>query len=180
MSKRAPPTRLTATPAPQDLAALSLNRQKADFPDLDVEGVKLRLAVAAFMAEASAIFEQLYAPMGSHVRFTIVNGLATLPELRLTPKAIAELLDIRSATLAPILAGLEREGWIARHPHESDKRSHYIVLAPGAAARWHAVMRDHVARTAPAGKGMSVKRYGELRQALDEVLKQLRRLTSPE
>jgi len=176
MTRKADSTQITATRAPAELMMRSLERQKAEYPDLDVEGVLLRQAAAGFIGEAQAIFEKLYAPMGSHVRFTIVNGLVTLPELQLTPKSIADLLGIRSATLAPILAGLEKEGWIRRRPHDTDKRSHYVVLAPGARERWRAVMRDHIAQTAPAGQGMSAEDYAALRASLDAVLAQLRRL----
>ncbi len=46
----------------------------------------------------------------------------------LTQRDLAELLNVRSASLSELLGKLEKPGWIRRRPHETDKRTIDIDL----------------------------------------------------
>jgi DNA-binding MarR family transcriptional regulator len=57
----------------------------------------------------------------------------------LSQRRLQELLGIESGSMAIIVDGLVRKGWLDRIPSETDRRANYLRLSPKGGIRWKAV-----------------------------------------
>lgn len=58
---------------------------------------------------------------------------------RISQKALQEDLGIESGSMAIIVDGLVRKGWLERTSSEKDRRVNYLHLTPKGAVRWKTV-----------------------------------------
>jgi DNA-binding MarR family transcriptional regulator len=58
---------------------------------------------------------------------------------RISQKALQEDIGIESGSMAIVVDGLVRKGWLDRTSSEKDRRANYLELTPKGAARWKAV-----------------------------------------
>jgi MarR family transcriptional regulator, lower aerobic nicotinate degradation pathway regulator len=58
---------------------------------------------------------------------------------RISQKTLQETLRIESGSMAIIVDGLVRKGWLERTSSEKDRRANYLKLTPKGAARWKTV-----------------------------------------
>jgi DNA-binding MarR family transcriptional regulator len=58
---------------------------------------------------------------------------------RISQKALQEDLGIESGSMAIVVDGLVRKGWLDRTSSEKDRRANYLELTPKGAARWKSV-----------------------------------------
>src|SRR5580698_3431875 len=58
---------------------------------------------------------------------------------RIAQKALQEDLGIESGSMAIVVDGLVRRGWLDRASGEKDRRANYLELTPKGAARWKAI-----------------------------------------
>src|SRR5580658_6605783 len=58
---------------------------------------------------------------------------------RISQKALQEDLGIESGSMAIVVDGLVRKGWLGRTSSERDRRANNLELTPKGAARWKAV-----------------------------------------
>jgi DNA-binding MarR family transcriptional regulator len=58
---------------------------------------------------------------------------------RISQKALQKDLGIESGSMAIIVDGLVRKGWLGRTSSERDRRANNLELTPKGAARWKAV-----------------------------------------
>jgi DNA-binding MarR family transcriptional regulator len=58
---------------------------------------------------------------------------------RVSQKALQEDLGIESGSMAIIVDGLVRKGWLGRTSSEEDRRANNLELTPRGAARWKTV-----------------------------------------
>jgi DNA-binding MarR family transcriptional regulator len=63
-----------------------------------------------------------------------VNGAG-----RISQKALQEDLGIESGSMAIVVDGLVRKGWLDRTSSEKDRRANYLKLTPKGSARWKTV-----------------------------------------
>ncbi len=56
-----------------------------------------------------------------------------------TQKALQEALGVESGSVAIIVDGLVRKGWLDRAPSETDRRVNHLKLTPEGSARWRSV-----------------------------------------
>lgn len=58
---------------------------------------------------------------------------------RVSQRKLQEILDIESGSMAIIVDGLVRKGWLDRISSETDRRANYLRLTPKGTARWKTV-----------------------------------------
>ena len=63
-----------------------------------------------------------------------VNGAG-----RISQKALQEDLGIESGSMAIVVDGLVRKGWLDRTSSEKDRRANYLKLTPKGSARWKTI-----------------------------------------
>jgi MarR family transcriptional regulator for hemolysin len=96
----------------------------------------------------------------------------------LTHAQIADRLMIEPPTLTGILDRMEREGWIARQPAESDRRVRLISLRPEAEGLWNKVVHCLDQLRHHATRGMSAQEIETLRVLLTKVRSNLESVPS--
>lgn len=107
-----------------------VNQWTAERPDLDVRAMA---TVARLLNLATHIRERLTAFAAEYgVSVPEADVLFTLrrsgPPYRLSPTAIADALLVPSGTMTNRLDRLERQGFIERVPHPTDRRSMEVEL----------------------------------------------------
>jgi DNA-binding MarR family transcriptional regulator len=89
---------------------------------------------------------------------------------RISATDLAASLDVSQPTASRVLQTLENEGYVVRHPSETDGRlSHYVTTARGRAALAK-VHRYHVDRLADALTGVDESRRQEIVQVVGELV----------
>jgi DNA-binding MarR family transcriptional regulator len=58
---------------------------------------------------------------------------------RISQKKLQEDLGIESGSMAIVVDGLVRKGWLDRTADEKDRRANYLKLTPKGAARWKTI-----------------------------------------
>jgi DNA-binding MarR family transcriptional regulator len=58
---------------------------------------------------------------------------------KMSQRRLQEVLGIESGSMAIIVDGLFRKGWLDRIPSETDRRANFLRLTPRGASRWKAV-----------------------------------------
>ena len=80
-------------------------------------------------------FEQRLRPLGFGMAYLPVVG-ALDESGPLLQKELAERAHVEQPTMAALLARMERDGWILRAPHPSDRRATQVALTARAKAMW--------------------------------------------
>lgn len=60
-------------------------------------------------------------------------------ETTISQKKLQDILGIKSGTMAIVVDGLVRKGWLDRTSNEKDRRANYLKFTPEGAARWKTV-----------------------------------------
>ena len=58
---------------------------------------------------------------------------------QISQKALQDLLEVESGSMAILVDSLVRKGWLDRIADEKDRRANYLRLTPKGAARWKKV-----------------------------------------
>ena len=58
---------------------------------------------------------------------------------RISQKTLQEDLGIESGSMAIVVEGLVRKGWLDRTSSEDDRRANHLELTPKGAARWNTI-----------------------------------------
>ena len=102
------------------------------YPDFDLQDVELAAQIHAVARSLDALRDENLERHGLSQGKLYVLGYLLNEELmrheRPGPSEIAEGLGVTPATVTGLLDGLEREGFIERHPHRQDRRALTIQL----------------------------------------------------
>ena len=94
------------------------------------------------------------------------------------PRSLGELAEaeqVRPPTMSRIVAGLERDGLVRRHPTEDKRRIQLEATEKGTKMLWEGRRRrvESLAGAVEALSETEVQRLGELAELLEEVLRKL-------
>lgn len=86
---------------------------------------------------------------------------------------LAKQMTIEPPTLAGILDRMERNGWITRMPHPTDKRRKVVRLEPRVEPIWEQLVACALRVRARAVRGLTPEQLHVLRQSLESVQENL-------
>ena len=102
------------------------------YPDFDLQAVELSARIHAVAQSLDAVREEALEQHGlSQGRLYVLSYLFNeelMRHERQSPSDIAEGLGVTPATVTGLLDGLERDGFIERHPHRQDRRALTIQM----------------------------------------------------
>ncbi|MFC4127682.1 MarR family winged helix-turn-helix transcriptional regulator [Nocardia rhizosphaerae] len=134
-------------------------------------------ALAVANRSVLAVYRPLLEPLGlTHPQYLVM--LALWGEAPMSVKAVAEAIQLDSATLSPLLKRLESAGLITRRRDPHDERTLLIDLTAAGAT-----LREHAERIPPAvveRLGVSLADLEELRDVLTRVNNAARLATESE
>lgn len=97
------------------------------FPDFDLQAVKLSARLHAVTQSLDSLRDEALAKYGlSQGKLYVLVYLLNEEMMRHespSPSEIADGLGVTPATVTGLLDGLERDGFIERHPHQQDRRA---------------------------------------------------------
>ncbi|WP_215408539.1 MarR family transcriptional regulator [Janthinobacterium sp. JC611] len=106
-------------------------QRRASSPDMAQSAARLRLCFEV-LGLASAIDGDCATRLGRHGlsegKFVLLALLRDVPE-GLSPHALAERAGVTRGTITGLLDGLERDGFLARHPDQVDRRKLLVRLS---------------------------------------------------
>jgi MarR family transcriptional regulator for hemolysin len=114
-----------------------------------------------------ALNEEL-TPHGITYRQWQVLGWLAL-EGELSQGELADKMQIEAPTLVRILDRMERDGWIERHPDESDRRKKFVRPTPRVEPIWEQILAAIRRVRARATEGMDPQVIALVRQTLVEM-----------
>lgn len=118
------------------------------YPQVDMAAVKTCLAFLNASADIYEAFDTHFARYGlSMGKFTILMQLQYAGEQGLTPSECAERAGVTRGTITGLLDGLQRDGWVARQPHPSDRRMLTVQLTEQGQQLLEQMLPDHFCRT---------------------------------
>ena len=95
---------------------------------------------------ASAIDGDCAARLGRHGlsegKFVLLSLLRDMPD-GLSPHALAERAGVTRGTITGLLDGLERDGFLARHPDQFDRRKLFVRLSAKGKAAAATLVDEH-------------------------------------
>jgi DNA-binding MarR family transcriptional regulator len=95
------------------------------------------------------------AASGAHVGLTELRALGRINTAgRLSPKQLAQSLDLTTGTVTALLDRLERADLVTRIPHPHDRRMLLVELTPEGHVRLGAVLADWDGHVVAAADGM--------------------------
>lgn len=89
-------------------------------------------------------------------QFTVLRTLLEADALGISQRELSRLMSSDPNTVASLLERMEKAGYVARHPHEKDRRAHRIKLLPKGR------------KTYEAARTIAVKLQGEVLSVLPE------------
>jgi DNA-binding MarR family transcriptional regulator len=118
------------------------------YPNLEISSVEACLAFLQAAAEIYDAMDTHFARYGlSMGKFTMLMQLLQAEKYRLAPSECAERAGVTRGTITGLLDGLERDGWVKRQPHESDRRRLMIQLTEEGRMKLDEMLPDHFCRT---------------------------------
>jgi DNA-binding MarR family transcriptional regulator len=124
-----------------------LERFKTLVPEIEPDTVHLAIRL---VSNVTRVVERLDAYLNregmSFGRMASLMQLARFAPDGLTPSDLADKLGVTRATMTGLLDGLEREGFIARVPNPSDRRSHVVRVTPAGLEKMRAIIPAHMQR----------------------------------
>jgi len=128
-----------------------LGRVRAMVPDLDAATVVFALSI---LGQVTRILDAMDAHFGryglSQGRYVVLLALLVDAGHAWTPAALSAQVGVTRATMTGLLDRLEKDGFIERRPHPTDRRSTLIVLRPSGRAKLGKMLPDHFRRVAAA------------------------------
>lgn len=98
-----------------------------------------------------------------------------------THRALATALDVSPRNITGLVDGLERDGFVAREPHPSDRRAMLVMLTARGAEVFHRMQADQQVFADLLFADMPPRRFASFVRGLDDVLAVLRtQIGSPE
>ncbi len=117
--------------------------QEAARGDENIEQVKTYLLIllisSKLLAEEKALFDRYNLSEG---KLSVLLLLKNAPDHRLTPSQIAEATRVSRGTMTGLLAGLERDGYVARKDDPVDGRRCAIQLNKSAGAAIELLLQE--------------------------------------
>ena len=114
-------------------------------PGADTSIGRLRLCFEV-LGLASAIDGDCATRLGRHGlsegKFVLLSLLRDVPD-GLSPHALAERAGVTRGTITGLLDGLERDGFLARHADQLDRRKLLVLLSPKGAAAAATLVDEH-------------------------------------
>ena len=107
--------------------------QAARYPNTDADAVNAYLVLLKVTGDLMASMEELLQAEGlSRARFVVLMTLNRDDTCVQSPVDIARMCAVTRATMTGLLEGLDKDGLIARRPHDTDRRMQQIELTPAA------------------------------------------------
>jgi DNA-binding MarR family transcriptional regulator len=146
-----------------------------DFSDFDLESVETCLTFLDATAEVYSAFDAQFERFGlSAGKFTILMQLYTAKR-GLPPSEFANRANVTRATITGLLDRLEREGFVERQNHPSDRRMLTVHLTDKGKTLIKSILPEHFCRTKKLMASLTsteqktfVKLLGKLRSSASE------------
>lgn len=134
----------------RDLPKYECLRELASrIPEVEPSSVETCLVMIKVVKEVMQAFEAHFGRHGlSEGRFSVMMILLVHPEHSHSPSELADRAGVTRATMTGLLDGLERDGFVAREPHPSDRRTLVARLTERGRDFLHAMLPDHFRRVA--------------------------------
>ena len=141
------------------------------YPTLEISSVEACLAFLQTAAEIEAAMEVHFSRHKlSRGKFTLLMQLLQAQNHCLTPSECAARSGVTRGTITGLLDGLERDGWVRRQTHKSDRRGLMIQLTPSGQQHLNEMLPDHFCRTS----GLMAQLTDSEKKALTQLLAKLR------
>ncbi|HUG13224.1 MAG TPA: MarR family transcriptional regulator [Opitutaceae bacterium] len=105
----------------------------------------------------------------SQGRFIVLMLLNRDPEKVFMPSQLAEMCSVTKATMTGLIDGLEREGLVARHPSQEDRRAILVGMSQKGVELMDRILPGHFARVAALMQDLTVDERAEFRRLLAKV-----------
>lgn len=128
--------------------SLALQALADRYPTLEVASVEACLTFLQTAVEVDATMDIYFSRFGlSRGKFTMLMQLLQAEDQCLTPSECATRSGVTRGTITGLLDGLERDGWVRRQPHKSDRRRATIQLTQWGGQRLDELLPEHFCRT---------------------------------
>ncbi|MCW2997879.1 MAG: MarR family transcriptional regulator [Solirubrobacterales bacterium] len=132
------------------------------------------MAVASVMRAHQVVVSELDRVLRPHglgrTTYLALVTLALSPDGARPPSYLSRYLMVHQTTVTNLLDHAEKQGWIRREPHPTDRRASLAVLLPAG----RQLVREATAAAAAAGFGMGAVDDGTL-ASLTQSLREVRR-----
>jgi len=124
--------------------------------DIDVDALRDALMIRHLHREIELGFEHYIEAMNltAH-RFNILEALFHHPGHAMTPAELADAVHLTRAAMTGNLDALERDGYVRRTPHPSDRRKIRVELTPQGEALEARILPDHYRKSTRIAETMT-------------------------
>ena len=122
---------MSELPPIEDPITTAARQYGEKFDWADVTSIEVALRVGAASAAIRASHQRLFSSHGFERAAGRVGVLRTLyfsPTGRMNQNEISNEMQVTSANISYVLEGLEKDGLVARTPHETDRRITWVSL----------------------------------------------------
>lgn len=136
----------------------------ARYPDLQPRAAEAYLVLLRVASDVLSSVDRHIAAHGlSQARFTVLMLLnCGACEGQGSPSDLATRAGVSRATMTGLVDGLERDGLVAREPHEDDRRMLTVRLTPRGRETLEAILPGHFRYVARLMSGLSEEEQVEL------------------
>jgi DNA-binding MarR family transcriptional regulator len=137
------------------------------YPVLDPTAVEAFLRIMRVGSDYLEYLDALLSRHGLlHGRWITLILLMREDDRRALPSALAEKQGVSRATISGLLDGLERDGFVERIAHETDKRQSWAQLTTRGAAKLDEVMPEYYAKVSELMQGYNREQLETLTELL--------------
>ncbi len=116
----------------------------ATVPGVDETSLRACLAMRQFYWEGYTAMDKHLSKYGlSASRFKVLQDLFHHPEQTMTPAELAEGIHQTRAAMTSTLDGLEKQGFVTRAAHPTDRRRTCVILTPAGREHIGGLVDDH-------------------------------------
>lgn len=152
--------------------AAILQKFAARYPEAEVDAVLQFLNILRIGSDLSEMLDAFLAQYGLlQGRWWVLILLMREENLSSTPSVLAEKSGVSRPTMTKLLAGLERDGLVARVKDTEDQRQYRIQLTQAGEAKLDDVMPDYYRRVARLMHTVPARKRGQAIGWLEKIRK---------
>jgi len=148
--------------------------------EFDPSSAQIASAIHMFAATVTSTFDKHFQRYGlSQPGFLVLLMIYSNSDKLWTAADLIEMIGVRAPTMTGILDTIEKEGFIERKAHPTDRRKNIIALTKKGRSKLLKVLPDHFSRIHHAFSGISsVKKKNEIINIFQEIKQALNRFLS--
>lgn len=132
---------------PQHQVDSVIEKMKNSVGGMDPSVVNTAASIHRFAANVLSGFDKHFQRYGlSQPGFLILISIYTSPGKIWTATELADIVKVKAPTMTGILDTIEKEGYIAREAHPSDRRKNIIVMTDKGKKKMKKILPDHFSR----------------------------------